>query len=419
MNSDSDPGFPWADLAITSTGDVGEIRRAYARRLKTVDAAADPTAFQVLRRAYEAALALAAGEGKAPAPVPLQPEPLATRDPSSAQKEPLRALDPVIAEVVALGRRGKIPGAMAAIDRFIHGDTLSLEHTAMLEARLCAVVMDDPDMPPALLAALGKRFRWNEVGSALEQWRPALYERFLYRMGLAYAWLHRAKMVAQVDDAAGGSARLVLQRYSRRLWWTGLGRFDRAALDDLVLDARRFGPLLGDTIDQRMVDHLGRAVHTNHREYLEWRVRRAMMLAPVILGLLGGAIGSLYYFGIADYLLGNTAQPGAKAMLSDYPQYWTNFHLDRGDDKLIVSFMYLLANRSALAEIRYGVNKEVPDKTFDFPPDDSPTLSPLPPDIRTFLEMPKSTRFLTIQLRFKDGIMSPLRRYDVPADPTK
>jgi len=49
----------WQELGIAPTADTMEIRRAYARRLKSIDADGDPTAFQRLRQALEAALATA------------------------------------------------------------------------------------------------------------------------------------------------------------------------------------------------------------------------------------------------------------------------------------------------------------------------------------------------------------------------
>jgi hypothetical protein len=47
----------WAELGIAPTGDQAAVRRAYATRLKAIDADRDPAAFMRLRQAYEDALA--------------------------------------------------------------------------------------------------------------------------------------------------------------------------------------------------------------------------------------------------------------------------------------------------------------------------------------------------------------------------
>lgn len=48
--------FPWDVLGLTSDATEKDVRRAYAVRLKQIDTAKNPDGFEVLRRAYEAAL---------------------------------------------------------------------------------------------------------------------------------------------------------------------------------------------------------------------------------------------------------------------------------------------------------------------------------------------------------------------------
>ena len=87
----SGDGWIWDSLGIAETGDVGEVRRAYARRLKTIDTEADPRAFIELRAARDSALAFAAGDS-GPAEPPLlwpQPAPPEQEAPAAPWPEPL------------------------------------------------------------------------------------------------------------------------------------------------------------------------------------------------------------------------------------------------------------------------------------------------------------------------------------------
>lgn len=81
----------WKVLGIAATRDASEIRRAYARRLKTVDQRTEQEAFQALRAAYERALAMAAQARAEAEPGPHAPQ---AHAPASSIAEPTAQAQP-------------------------------------------------------------------------------------------------------------------------------------------------------------------------------------------------------------------------------------------------------------------------------------------------------------------------------------
>lgn len=100
----------WQELEITATRDAGEIRRAYARRLRRIDQRREREAFQRLRVAYEAALAgvcrdpTGVAEGAAGRPIAHSPVPAAIAQPAAPAETPTRELGET------QGRRNAAPG---------------------------------------------------------------------------------------------------------------------------------------------------------------------------------------------------------------------------------------------------------------------------------------------------------------------
>ena len=78
-----------------------------------------------------------------------------------------------------------------------------------------------------------------------------------------------------------------------------------------------------------------------------------------------------------------------------------------------------MSYRGAIAEIHDGVESEIPDRTFAVPAKDDADDGTLSAAVPIFVEVPTKTRLVSLQLRFKDGTSSPIRRYNVPADPSK
>jgi hypothetical protein len=220
-------------------------------------------------------------------------------------------------------------------------------------------------------------------------------------------------MPGSIISSTGVTARLLLQRYRSRLYWLGLGEYDSGVLDDLVRNARRSTPLLGDAIDPRMLAFLRRIVGSTDRESLRARVRLARLIG-------GGALVALVAFiALQAWFAGAYRPPDAKTLLDQAVEHWLVFPARLVDGNLIVYFSHLMSYRGAIAEIHYGVDSEIPDRTFAFPAKDDADDGTISAAVPTFVEVPRKTRFVSLQLRFKDGTSSPVCRYDVPADPSK
>ncbi|HVM81495.1 MAG TPA: hypothetical protein VMU06_20910 [Stellaceae bacterium] len=434
MTGESMPGFPWDGLGIPPTSDAREIQRAYARRLRALDIDREPAAFQALRSAYEAALAEAAAAAEKTTPQKAEtaaadrsadepPGPAAEFDAGTKAR-----LEALLEEFAARGRNGDTSGALAAVGGFLRGEAFAFDQKAELEARLFLAVYDDPDMPVALLAGLAQRFRWNEVGSGLEQYQPHLYARYLYRLSSANAWLQwlrdraaprpfTGRGVLQALRSGGHVTRagvvpshnawLVLRRFRPLHARMGVVPWDRDGLDKMLRDARRFGPLLGDAIDPQTVAFLWTSLK---RQNVAWRgPRRYRPALYLAIGLAVPAIAWLAYFG-PSLFGGNSGPPDARQALHLTQDNWVV--LRRFDRKILVYFSELMSDRGVIAEIRYGIDSETPDRIFGFPAFDGPGLAPITAEVPVFVEAPAATRFVTVQLRFKDGTFSPIRRYD-------
>jgi hypothetical protein len=324
-------------------------------------------------------------------------------------------------EFAALGERGKIDEATAVVERLARGGALSIEQATALEAKLFGVVMDDPLMPPVLLAALARHFRWNEVGSALEQHRPDLYDRYLHRMGLALAWLDQMRELARQKDRAGSTARTLFLRPSLRVRLLGVGRYDEGLLEKLLRDARRYGPLLDGAIDPGMTDYLRNRIRAQDsvlRLFLRVLFRQPFFTLPLAAIIIGGIVG---HFDLGplwlrqEFGLVRHEPYDRNARTNENSGGWISFYRSIATGDLKASFSLLVAYGEPVAEIRYGTDKEIPDETYAFTYVEPTPTSPLPVDII----LPRTTCFVSVQVRFKDGTASPVHRYDVPADMTK
>lgn len=77
-----------------------------------------------------------------------------------------------------------------------------------------------------------------------------------------------------------------------------------------------------------------------------------------------------------------------------------------------VNFSTLLSNRGVIKEIRYGLNKEVPDKTFAFTPADPLNPGGMDPNDDMFVRVRGKLNFVSVQIVYTDGKASEVVRID-------
>lgn len=94
----------------------------------------------------------------------------------------------------------------------------------------------------------------------------------------------------------------------------------------------------------------------------------------------------------------------AKALLEQVRTSWVSFR--DYDGKTLLYFTSLMVHRGGLQKITYGIDTEKPDRDFPFPARDEPGMSPIGSDITVFLEIFSATKFVSVQLTFKDGVSS-------------
>lgn len=213
----SEAHLPWYLETLGLDGEAPsatEIKRAYARKLKAIDQAADPDGFQHLRAAYEMALALSkAGTAAEPVqdraevsaasaapsgedPRPLDPEAEAeaaaepTSDAETTEPEEWPGLSPEEAAARdacndVLDQFARETAPMRQLDLLLvlleHADRLSIRDHMALEQVIVrylasCIVQDGSGLPrfephilPVLLTRLGQMFQWQSDIKALER----------------------------------------------------------------------------------------------------------------------------------------------------------------------------------------------------------------------------------------------------------
>ncbi len=111
-----------------------------------------------------------------------------------------------------------------------------------------------------------------------------------------------------------------------------------------------------------------------------------------------------YHFSPGDSLAGEPVH-----ILNMTKTSWIS--IQTGEPKSRVYFTHLLAYRSGLSEIRYGVNTDLPDKAFPLAPCDASNRGDPDTSAPVYIEYPGNIECAVVQLVFADGTTSSVEKY--------
>jgi hypothetical protein len=101
---------------------------------------------------------------------------------------------------------------------------------------------------------------------------------------------------------------------------------------------------------------------------------------------------------------------GQKQILKQTKTAWVAFREYNG---LLVYFSHLMSYNCAIAEVRYGLDKAVPDTVFALPPCNHDNPGALPEDALVFKKIPPKTKSMSVEVVFYDGERMPVQTYKV------
>ncbi len=103
----------------------------------------------------------------------------------------------------------------------------------------------------------------------------------------------------------------------------------------------------------------------------------------------------------------------AKHILGVTRTAWISFR--EWDGARLVYFTHLLSYRKGLREIRWGVDREIPDRTFPLPPSRGSIAGPAPigEDMTIYEKVPSDCRFVSVEVTFRDGEKSGIQVFRI------
>ncbi|MGJ4996473.1 caspase family protein [Bradyrhizobium sp. HKCCYLS3077] len=87
---------------------------------------------------------------------------------------------------------------------------------------------------------------------------------------------------------------------------------------------------------------------------------------------------------------------------------WLSFREFNG---LLVYYTHLMSYRCAIREVRIGIDSAVPDKVLNMPGCDMRDPSAIPSNATPYLKLPPATKFVSVELTYRDGSVSEIKSF--------